>query len=215
MNIFIEKYLSLIQKQFSDQPFAKSIPDWLLEGTYLMLQNDGSQTNKEKFLRFFKEKSGMSEEEIWGRFLTFYQGEFNQLRKITTPVPQAANFLQVAVKKGFKLVLATQPVFPTIALQQRLNWAGLAHLPFELITDISLMTACKPSATYYQHLLAILKTSADRCLMIGNEVETDMAARKYCINTFFINQSEERVNKPDLADYIGDFKKLAKLLAFY
>jgi FMN phosphatase YigB (HAD superfamily) len=202
----------MIQKQFSDQSFAKSIPDWLLEGTYLMLQNDGSQTNKDKFLRFFKEKSGMSEEEIWNRFLTFYQSDFNQLRKITTPVPEAANFLQAAVKKGFKLVLATQPVFPTIALQKRLNWVGLAHMPFELITDISLMTACKPSSIYYQHLLDLLNTSADRCLMIGNDAETDMAAKKFGLSTFFITYSAKENPNPQMADHVGDFAFLAHLL---
>ena len=65
LDAFIERYLNLIRKHLSDKPFVDEVPLWILQGTDLMLKNNGSVTNREKFLNYFKEQSGMPEQEIW------------------------------------------------------------------------------------------------------------------------------------------------------
>jgi FMN phosphatase YigB (HAD superfamily) len=134
LNTFIQNYLHLIKDNFSHLPFANSVPEWILGGTGLMLNSVITITNKEKFLGYFQEKSGLSASEIWEIFLHFYNTDYNKLKEITQPVQGAKSFLKSAIANDFVLILATQPVFPEIAVRKRLQWAGLEKIPFGLIT---------------------------------------------------------------------------------
>jgi HAD superfamily hydrolase (TIGR01549 family) len=208
---FIHQYLQLIQQHFSYLPYAKSVPQWILEGTEEMLSNEGTTTNKNKFLYFFQKKTGMTEEEIWEIFLHFYETDYNNLQRITKPIEGAQTFMEAARVNGYKLIIATQPVFPEIAIRKRLSWAGVDHLPYELITDIETMCASKPHPAYFRQILDILGTENSRCLMVGNDVVMDMAAANVGITTFYLDTGNIYVNEPN-ADYQGDYGQLAILL---
>jgi len=213
LDTFIQKYLFLIQDNFSNLPGAKSVPNWILGGTAAMLNSLETITNKEKFLRFFQQKSGLSEEEIWEIFLHFYHTDYNKLKEITRPMQGAKTFLESAVVAEYEPVLATQPVFPEIAIRKRLVWAGLENIPFKLITHIENMKASKPHRQYYEQILNMLDSSGEECLMIGNDIEMDMAAKQCGIQTYYLDAEN---SNPKLyienADDRGDFKKLAELL---
>jgi FMN phosphatase YigB (HAD superfamily) len=213
MNTFIQNYLHLIQDYFSHLQFARSVPDWILGGTAVMLNSLETMTNKEKFSRYFQQKSGLSENQIWEIFLHFYDTDYNKLRKITEPMQGAKSFLKAALDADYQLVLATQPVFPEIAVRKRLLWAGLEEIPFRLITHIENMKASKPHRQYYEQILMMLESSGEDCLMIGNDIEMDMAAKHYGIQTYFLEiDSKNPVIEVENADNRGDFNKLAELL---
>ena len=82
INIFIREYLRLIQKQFSHYSYAKFVPEWIMKGTEMMLSNEGTVTNKERFLGYFCSRTGMSESEIWEIFLHFYKNDYEQILSI-------------------------------------------------------------------------------------------------------------------------------------
>lgn len=213
LNTFIQNYLRLIQEHFSNLPFAKSVPEWIMGGTSVMLNTIKTITNKDKFVHFFKEKSGLSEHEIWEIFLHFYDTDYNQLKEITEPIEGARSFLESAVSQNFTLVLATQPLFPEIAIKKRLSWAGLEHIPFQFITHIENMYASKPHKAYFNQILKMLGVEGWNCMMIGNDAKMDMAAGNSDIHTFFLEtdpgESEIQIEN---ADYCGDFVKLANIL---
>lgn len=209
--IFISKYLSLIQVCFFGYQYAMSVPQWILDGTESMLSNDGSMTNKDKFIKYFKNKSGMSEEKIWEIFTQFYKTDFNKLKEITKPVKGAKKFLEMAHKKGYQLVVATQPIFPEMAIRTRLQWAGVDHIPFLLITHIENMHACKPNVLYFKQILDKINASPEQCLMIGNDFQMDMASMDAGIQAYYLNAD----GNPPLnirTDLHGNFKMLAKVL---
>ena len=213
LNTFIQKYLLLIQDYFSHLPFARSVPDWILGGTGVMLNSLETITNKEKFLRYFQGKSGLSENEIWEIFLHFYDTDYNKLKEITEPMAGAKNFLDTAVAADYQLVLATQPVFPEVAIRKRLLWAGLEGIHFKLITHIDNMKASKPHRQYYEQILSMLDSKGEQCIMIGNDIEMDMSAKHCGIRTYYL-ESDSLIPKSEIenADDRGDFNKLSKLL---
>jgi FMN phosphatase YigB (HAD superfamily) len=213
LNTFIQQYLRLIQDNFSYLPFAKSVPEWVLGGTGVMLNSIKTISNKDKFLHYFQEKSDLSESEIWEIFLHFYNTDYNKLEGITQPVEGARSFLKAAIEHNFILVLATQPVFPEIAIRKRLLWAGLQDIPFHLITHIENMYASKPHKQYFEQILKMLNTKSERCLMIGNDVDMDMAAKNSDIQTFYLQTGpDESQIKIENADSRGDFEFLADIL---
>jgi FMN phosphatase YigB (HAD superfamily) len=213
LNTFIRNYLYLIQNSFSNLSFAKYVPEWVLGGTDAMLNSVETITNKDKFLNYFQEKSGLSESEIWEIFLHFYNTDYNQLRGITQPVEGAKSFLEAAVSNKFNLVLATQPVFPEIAIRKRLSWAGLENIPFKMITHIENMYACKPHREYFDQILKMPGIRNNGCMMIGNDLEMDMAAKNSGIETFFLQthpgDSQVKIKN---ADYTGNFEQLSSIL---
>ncbi len=213
IDVFIQEYLRFIQKQFSHFSFVKFVPEWILDGTEVMLNSIKTMTNKDKFLYYFQNRSGLSESEIWEIFLHFYNTDYNQLKEITQPIEGARSFLETAVSHNFTLVLATQPIFPEIAIKKRLSWAGLEHIPFQFITHIENMTASKPYKAYFDQILDKLGVQGDKCLMIGNDVDMDMAAKKSGIHSYYLqtNSIESQINIEN-ADYSGDFIKLADIL---
>ena len=112
LHTFIRDYLRLIQNSFSCLPSAKSVPEWIMGGTDVMLNSLETITNKDKFLRYFQTKSGLSEDQIWEIFLHF-----------------------------------------------------------------DYMYACKSHKAYFEHILKMPGTASERCLMIGNDVEMNMAVK--------------------------------------
>jgi len=213
LNTFIQNYLRLIQNSFSHVVFAKSVPEWILGGTDEMLTSVKTITNKDKFLQYFQAKSGLSESEIWEIFLHFYNTEYNKLKEITQPIEGAKSFLETAISNKYTLVLATQPVFPEIAIRKRLEWADLEHIPFQLITHIENMVASKPHKAYFDQILKILGVTGNTCMMIGNDAEMDMAAKNSNIQTFYL-KTDPNESQPDIksADDSGDFDKLGSIL---
>ena len=84
------------------------------------------------------------------------------------------------------MVLATNPIFPRIATENRIRWAGLGPDDFALITTYENSTYCKPNPAYYREILEKLGRKAEECLMVGNDVVEDGAAQRLGIPVFFL-----------------------------
>ena len=84
LNLFIREYLRQIQRHFSHFPFAKFVPDWILKGTEKMLSNKGTMTNKQIFVDYFQQKSGLSKEEMWEIFIHLLFSANSRSSKHTT-----------------------------------------------------------------------------------------------------------------------------------
>jgi HAD superfamily hydrolase (TIGR01549 family) len=199
--IFVDRYLKLVIMHFSDHRNLSDIPDWILEGTGKMLGNKGPLTNLEVFLNYFSDRSGLPQKEIWRRFISFYENDFDRMETIVRQNPDAKNFVTAAHLAGFALIIATQPVFPEIAIRHRLRWAGLAHLPFEFVTSIEKMYACKPHPAYFRQILDIISADPGECLMIGDDRVNDMASTAVGIPNFFIAGPSGGFSR--LSEYLG------------
>lgn len=57
--------------------------------------------------------------------MRFYETEFSQLRAATVMRPAAADLVSTAIDQGCAVVVATNPLFPRTAIEQRLDWAGV------------------------------------------------------------------------------------------
>jgi len=211
MQQFTGRYLEMIGDHFPEVRPAQRIPALILQGTNLMLQNQDSRLNVDVFLDFFSGQVNLAREVVWDRFIKFYQSDFKSLVELTRPDAQARSLLEKAIDRGYRLVLATQPVFPLLAVRQRLTWAKIDDIPFDLITHIENMHACKPSPLYFKEIMTLLRAVPEQCLMIGNELQTDMASRQVGIKSFLLSDSGEYIRRKEV-DYSGKIKDLARLL---
>lgn len=165
----------------------KALVDAIWAGVKAIVRGDGDSTCEarfwDKFARVFGDRVYADKAIIDG----FYTHEFNNASAATQPTPLARTAVDLARRKGDKVVLATNPIFPLSGVQSRLSWAGLAPEDFDLITSYETCHFCKPDPRYYREILEGLGLDPHRCLMIGNDVEEDIrAARSLGMQTFLI-----------------------------
>jgi FMN phosphatase YigB (HAD superfamily) len=101
-------------------------------------------------------------------------------------VPGGRETLELARRLGYRVVLATNPVWPLDGVRARLRAGGLDDFTFDFISHSEVMTRCKPDPRYYRELLERLGARGEECLMIGNDPRKDLPAKDAGIGTFLI-----------------------------
>jgi len=118
--------------------------------------------------------------------------------------------------KGYRLAVATNPLFPLQAVERRIQWAGLSTDHFEMITSFETMHACKPNPAFYQEVLEQLEIKPQDALMVGNDAQEDLAAGTLGICTYLVTdcllQSDSSSYEPDHQGTSADFLEYAKAL---
>lgn len=116
-------------------------------------------------------------------------------------------------ERGYRIVLATNPYFPSIATENRIRWAGLTPEDFEYYTTYEHCTFCKPNPKYYWELLEKIGCQPEECLMIGNDVGDDMVAETLGMRVFLLTDCLINIENKDINAYPhGSFKELFKFI---
>lgn len=121
-------------------------------------------------------ETGKSLAHIKQAFEDYYANSYPALQSYTKPVSQAPAFVQWLLDQGYKVIIATNPLYPALPIQQRLAWAGLPSDPscYNLITSSDNMHFAKPNPAYYMEIIARAGVEPDEALMIGNSYENDI-----------------------------------------
>lgn len=201
---YFKRLFVKLKDMFSPDVLYKSIWD----GTRDMVSNtDPAKTNKEIFMKKFCDITKTDKDYMYNIFMDFYRNEFNSMGTLYKPSEYIKNSINVLKDKGYKLVVATNPIFPLEALVERINWAGLDENDFMYITSFEHMHFCKPQIQYYKEIMNILDLNPVNCLMVGNDVEEDLVSSKTGIKTYLI--VDHMLNKKNLKvepDYMGTYK---------
>lgn len=185
MDVFLPHYLQMLSAFVADLIPPELFLPHLMQATEAMRANDGRATNEEVFASAFYPAFGHSRETLDPVFAAFYDSDFPRLRKYTRRLPEARAVVELAFDLGYQVVVATNPVFPAVAVMQRLDWAGLLDLPFDLVTSYENARATKPSPLYFQRILDTIGQPAEAALMIGDE-DMDMAAAHLGCHTYLV-----------------------------
>lgn len=215
---FMEIYMKLLAKKMHTAGFEpKKLVKSIWDGTNAMAANDGSITNERRFWNRFNEIYGSQAENSEQLFEEFYANEFHMAKSAARPTGTSKEIVELLRKKGYKMAVATNPLFPKIATRARLSWAGLKPEDFELVTTYENSSYCKPSLDYYQSVLDHLGKKPEECLMVGNDVQEDMCIGELGVDTFLINDSSIiNPNGVDISIYkqgsLDDFLEYVKQL---
>jgi len=184
---FVKAYLGGLAKRLAPHGYEpNTLADAIWKGMYAMITNDGAKRNEERFWEAFALAFGEKAREDEPYFERFYIEDFDNVQTSCGFDAKAAETVKALKKKGFRLALATNPVFPSIATEKRMRWAGLDKSDFELFTTYENSRYCKPNLAYYQDILSKLNVSAEDCLMVGNDVAEDMIAKELGMKVFLM-----------------------------
>lgn len=217
---FVKYYFGLLAKKLAPHGYdPQALIKAIWSGTGAMVKNDGSCTNEEAFWNCFTSLMGAHTRKDEPLFREFYEKEFSGAKAACSFDPNAAKTVAAIKAKGLRVVLATNPIFPAVATQNRIRWAGLSPEDFELYTTYENSSHCKPNPAYYQDILDTLGLKAEECLMVGNDATEDLVAKTLGMNVFLlprclINKENKDISSyphgdfDDLLEYIGALQKM-------
>lgn len=155
-------------------------------GVKAMAKNDGSISNAEVFWKEFETLTGLSAEETEPLFTEYYQGSFNSIAETVTANPATARAIATLKSKGYRLAVTTMPMFPLVAVEARIGWAGLNPADFIFATDYANSTSIKPYARFYEEALRRANANAEHVLMVGNHTREDGWATNLGCDIYFV-----------------------------
>lgn len=214
---FIQAYLGGLVKTLAPRGYdPEAIGMALWKSTGAMMKNDGSCTNEERFWQVFSSLLGKSVRNEESNLQDFYAGNFQKVALVCGHTPLAKEIVDLVKKGNKRVILATSPLFPKVATDSRIRWAGLSPEDFEYVTTYENSRYCKPNPVYYTDLCEKMGLEPCEVLMVGNDVGDDMVAEAVGMHTFLvtdnlINKAGVDINKfkhGSLADAIDYIKEI-------
>lgn len=207
---FIRNYFRRLCHHMAPHGYdSKKLIETLWQGTEAVIVSSSDESNEDVFWH--------AAAEIWGEkicrdkplFDKFYEEEFDKVKEVCIPNPAAVDTVRSLKSAGYRLVLATNPVFPAAATRHRIHWAGLSTDDFEFYTTYENINRAKPSTDYYRIIADRLGVPPAECLMVGNDVDDDMVAEKLGMDVFLLTDCLINKSGKDISAFTsGGFAQL-------
>lgn len=212
--VFVKAYFGRLAAKLAPHGYEpKKLIDAIWGGTAAMVKNDGTLTNEAAFWNFFATVFGEDVRNDEPLFDEYYRTDFQLVQSSCGFDARAAQAIAALKNMGYTLALATNPIFPAIATESRMRWAGLNKEDFVLYTTYENSSHCKPNPDYYRDILAQLGAKAEECLMVGNDVSEDMVAETLGMKVFLLTDCMINKHSKDISHYPhGSFEQLMEFV---
>ncbi len=177
MESFLPAYFQRLGQYMSDTLSPDGFIRELVVGSQKMLENTDPRVTLEKaFADYFYPALDLNAGEVEAQIYSFYKQVFPSLKAVTGTRPSARPVVESLIDQGFEVVVATNPLFPKVAIEERLRWANLApeEIPFTLITSYEICHFTKPQPAYYAEILGQLGRKPHEVVMVGNDPGLDL-----------------------------------------
>jgi len=213
LEVFVHKYFESLGPFFAHKVEPKRFLKELMSATEAMIKNTGTLTNEEVFMGKFLPAVERGKEEMYPMFEEFYSNKFPQLKEYAGHSALAEKIVGQAVVKGYKVVLATNPIFPEMATRHRMEWAGVDQIDWELVTTYENSRFSKPNPLYFSEVCSKLDVLPQECLMVGNDVQEDLVAGTIEMQTYLVTDCLiDRGTSNYQPDYRGSLQELYEFI---
>ena len=203
---FMKAYFEGLARKLAPHGYEKdSLIASILAGTKAMVKNNGDKLNEEAFWDVFSALLGEKTRDDIVYFDEFYANDFCKVQASCGFDKRAADVIKAIKRKGFRVALATNPLFPSTATEQRISWAGLSLTDFELFTTYENSHYCKPNPEYNKEVISKLGVVPEECLMVGNDVGEDMIAESLGMKVFLLTDCLINRENKDISVYPHGF----------
>jgi FMN phosphatase YigB (HAD superfamily) len=189
MDAFVPAYFQGLSKHVRDRVAPEIMLRALVHGMNLMNESeDPTRTLQQVFEADFYQTLGIPKSELWDAFEDFYDNVFPSIGMHTRQRPDAVPLIEWAFSRGYRVAIATDPLFPRKATYHRLRWAGFEPEQFELVSTFENFHFTKTHPAYYAEVLGQLGWTDGPVLMVGNDVQRDLvSAHQLGLKTYFID----------------------------
>lgn len=209
-NEFTEGFIGLMVKKVAPYGYEpKQFVDAVWSGVRAMMANDGKKPNVDVHYDTIAKVYGDKIKNDKPLFDEYYANEFQGAKVFCGYNEKAAFSVKKLKEMGLRIALATNPLFPKIATEYRIRWAGLEPSDFELYTTYEDIGYGKPNPEYYREVLRRLNVAPQESIMVGNDVLEDMAASEIGMKVFLLTDCLINTKNKDISAYPnGGFDKM-------
>ena len=214
MHQFIPGYLRRLTDYMRDQVSPTRAIQALHSAVAAMFANtDADRTLESILLEVLDVELSISPQRYAECLKRFYQNDLEALRPLVTGHPLSSQLIESSLGRGWKVVLATNPIFPRVVIDARLTWGELDGEAFHHVTAYETAHFCKPSPSFFEELLCQLQLPAEACLMVGNDTLHDLSASQVGIKTCLLTEwSIRRSGACFKANWEGNHEELLALI---
>lgn len=197
MDSFLPPYFALAQKRLEPLARGKDLRQILVDSVQAVLANqEPTVTNMAAFMATFSRHLGHPAGRLQQILETFYREDYPHLRPYTGYRPEAPQVVRRLLAAGCTVAVATNPLFPAAAIQQRLNWAGVGDFPYARVTTMENSHFAKPDPRYYQEILRAVEAEPESTWMVGdNPVQDIVPAHKLGLKTWWITNEGRKMDE--------------------
>lgn len=188
--VFARTYLGLLDEHFAGaigyQGISRVIRQFIMAAS---AGQTGTQSLYQLARHILVEATGQTDTVIQQILDDFYRHLYPSLQSCIQPVPGAAELIRRLQAANITLVIATNPIYPEIAIRQRMAWAQLPDEPatYALMTTADNMHFAKPDPAYYAEIVARIGVEPDEALLVGDSPHNDiLPAQQIGMPTFHI-----------------------------
>jgi len=177
MDAFLPAYFQALTRYLEPLIAPERLTAGLMQATNVMDQHqDRALTNEEAFAAVFYPQLDHDRATVESAFERFYSEEFPKLRRLSRRQPEARLLVESALAEGLQVAVATNPMFPRVAVEERLAWAGVPveQVDYALVTTYENMHATKSHRDYYREIAQALRRRPSECLMVGDSWRMDI-----------------------------------------
>lgn len=210
MHRYIPVYLEGLATRLDDLAHSRKVTENMRDAVIDMLTRvDDQLTLEQRMLAYLEQNLAIPPSRYKKALDDFCRANLPGLECFIQQHPLAPLLLKACRRLGWRMVLATNPIFPRPVIDARMKWAGLDPDFFHFVTDYETCRHCKPHLEYFQDVVARLKVPAEACLMVGNDSWHDMAARgagmRTCLLTTWRIDHRSTFYQPDWEGSHEDF----------
>ena len=214
-NVFVKTYFGELAKKGAEHGCTDSekLVSAVWKGTAAMVKNDGRVKNDARFWQVFTQEMNEEENRLRPVFDRFYAEEFHRVKDVVGTNPLAKQVIHGLKSRGIDVILATNPLFPKVAVETRLSWLGLTLADFLEVTSYEDYSYCKPNPDYFREILSRTGKRPEECLMVGNDAEEDLAAEELGMPVFLVTDCLINEKNKDISGTPqGNFEELIHFL---
>lgn len=195
MDTFLPAYFQALTRYLNHLVPPERLIAQLMHATETMDANHNRHvTNEEAFAAAFYPALKPDRPTLERVFQRFYADEFPKLQSLTRMRREARSLIEWALERNLQVAVATNPLFPRVAVEQRLAWAGVSvdDFSYALVTTYENMHATKSHPAYYREILNRLERRSDECLMVGDSWKMDvLPASSVGLQVYWVNDEDE------------------------
>jgi len=197
-------YLPSLSQKLSEYVKPDLLMKNMWESLSVMMSDSSTLSNEIVFFDAFRDRMGNDlVNHLEPMFYTYYENEFNVLLKGVDDNSMMVEAIKILKEKGYRLVIATNPMFPEIAVSKRIEFSDLDESDFEYVSNYSKHTACKPNVKFYEEVLAAIDLKPEDCLMVGNDAYEDMIVKDLGMDAWLLTDYLIDGKYEDKADWKG------------
>lgn len=174
VDLFIERYSRAMADALLPDDPGRGLAIITGASYALLIDRSGHGPNRHRLVSRLAEELGRSNDDVWAAIESDGVRAMEGLRPLATPLPWTRDLMAEIQRRGLRMAIATNPIYPRAVVEERVRWAGVDPDQADAVACLESCSSTKPHLAYFEEMAAALGLTLDDCLMVGDDPDQDV-----------------------------------------